>query len=102
MAIVSSRRQSGGNSATCPEDGPVIEKDGGIPVAVAIRKTQRPEFPRPDPERSEGEGPPGSPERVARLGQQDATVSELARELAVALQLTKQWQRGAFERCAVN
>jgi transposase len=32
-------------------------------------------------------------EQVARLGRQELTVSELARELAVAPQLIKQWQR---------
>jgi transposase len=32
-------------------------------------------------------------EQVARLGRQELTVSELARELVVAPQLIKQWQR---------
>lgn len=32
-------------------------------------------------------------EQVARLGRQELTVAELARELAVAPQLVRQWQR---------
>ncbi|HEX3928702.1 MAG TPA: transposase [Gemmatimonadales bacterium] len=36
-------------------------------------------------------------EQVARLARQELTVSELARELAVAPQLIKQWQRLSSE-----
>jgi transposase len=36
-------------------------------------------------------------EQVTRLGRQELTVSELARELAVAPQLIKQWQRLSAE-----
>jgi transposase len=36
-------------------------------------------------------------EQVARLARQELTVSELARELAVAPQLIKQWQRLSAE-----
>lgn len=36
-------------------------------------------------------------EQVARLGRQELTVSELARELAVARQLIRQWQRLSSE-----
>lgn len=37
--------------------------------------------------------PPFKQEQVARLGRQELTVAELARELAVAPQLIRQWQR---------
>lgn len=41
-------------------------------------------------------------EQVARLGRQELTVSELARELAVAPQLLKQWQRLSAEGSTAN